>query len=699
MDYNLPNAAPQHIALGIEDGSGRIVRVAPEILPTHLPKFYFYGQRGDTKERLVTGAGFSARYGSATLESTSPYFNHASALLRTMITASNMCMVKRILPDDIGPRATLRLSLDVLRGPVDQYEREEDGKYRYNDVGEKIATGLKLPKGAQVVWVTEVIEPDAEGETPLGSGAIRDGYQLDAATGKQSKLYPMFEWRVDDFGAFGNNIGVRLFAPMAFDQTPVDSALMQNEKCYPYRLQYLERESEDSIGVLKRTSGGSVSVDVVFKKGVMDRRYRQKVSIHDQAVKGFETRNVPGFQNVPTPFGEFFAYDTNIETLTKEFYDNEVEHRDMFSDFTGEDGEHFRFNIVSGTSSSAVPYHSFILRNDIPEAQSLNRNSVMYAGGASDGTMNNAAFAESVGRELDRYGDIFDPIMEDAYHVESIFYDSGFPLQTKYKIFKMISLRKDTFVVVSTYDVDGLPMNADQESALALSLKTMALQYPESEYFGTKTARACIVGRNAIDIKSDYQERLPMTFELARKAAAMMGAANGRWDTSARFDHGEGAQIEGMVDVNIPYTSVPVRIKDWANGLIWVQRFDTERFSFPQLQTVYEDDTSILNHFITGMVCVELQKIGARLTRYFQGALLSNEQMIQRTERKFREWTVDRFGDMYIVTPQTIIEGQDKERGYSWYTRCDLEGPNSKTVGLFSVRALRLVEAREAAQA
>lgn len=698
MDYNLPNAAPQHIALGIEDGSRRRVEIVPELLPTHLPKVFFYAERGDTKERLVSGAGVAARYGRRTLEVDSPYFNHATGLLRTFIAEANMCMVKRILPDDVGPRATVRLSLDVMRSGVEDYERNEDGKYRYNSMGEKIPTGARIGAGSQVVWVTEVIPAGAQGEEPLGSGAIRDGYQTDNTTGQQSKLYPMFEWRVADHGEYGNNIGVRLYAPLTNDSSPVDMGILQNERSYPYRLQYLERETVDSVGQVTRTPAGSMFVNTVLRKGVIDRRYRQRISIHDMAIKSYESKNVPGFADLQAPFGEFFAYDSNIDALTKEFYAVEIGFRDQFSDFTGEQDEEYRFNIVSGMTSSGVPYHSFIVRNDIPEGQSLNRNAVCYAGGASNGTMNNAEFAKSVSRELKRYGDIFDPIMEDAQHVESILYDSGFPLATKYDFFNVISLRKDTFVVVSTYDVDGEQMTAEQESSLALALRTMALMYPESEYFGTPTARACIVGRNGIDIKSDYDARVPLTYEMARKAARMMGRGDGRWNMAARFDHGEGAMIEGMVDINVTFTPVPTRVKDWANGLVWVQRYDTERFHFPQMQTVYEDDTSILNHFITGMVCVELQKIGARLTRYFQGALLSNEQMIQRTERKFREWTTDKFGDMYFVTPETIIEGLDEQRGYSWYTRCDLEGPNSKTVGAYAVRALRLDDARAAAQ-
>ena len=68
--------------------------------------------------------------------------------------------------------------------------------------------------------------------------------------------------------------------------------------------------------------------------------------------------------------------------------------------------------------------------------------------------MSNELFALLVEKELTRYLDEDDELMETAINVESIFYDSGFPLNTKFKIPYFISNRADTCVVLGTYEVD-----------------------------------------------------------------------------------------------------------------------------------------------------------------------------------------------------------------------------------------------------
>lgn len=689
MDINLPNAAPQHLALGIYDGSGRQVDIVPEALPTHLPKFYIFAEQGDTKPVLVSGAGLMNTFGDNTFKVRSPYFNHATALLRIINSAGNMCMVQRVVPDDAGPKPTLRLSLDVLETQLPDYERDQDGNVRYDQMGNPIELST-FSTGYLCAWITEVIEPDSNGIVPVGGGVVKDGYQTDPNTSTISKLYPILDLQVPYIGSAGNNNGIRIFAPTQNELNGIDLAILQNEKAYPFRMQMIQREDENSVGRVVNTPAGSQHVDFVFKPEVVDRRFGEfPLSISDVVIDSYQSVDVPGYLDRLGPFKDQFTYYDNIERLTALFYAAEMTSYGFDGDFTGEADEAYRFNFVSGTHSNGTPYRHFRINSSLPESHSLNRNSVAYAGGGSDGTMNNAVFAQLVGEQLKRYADVYDEVLDDARNVESIFYDSGFPLSTKYDLMKFIALRKDTFVVLSVFDADGTAYTAEQETSLALALKTMAQMYPESEFFGTKTCRAMIVGRSGIHTGTDYKKRVPLTFELAEKAANFMGAGNGRWDMQARFDHAPGSIVERMNKINVTYTPVPVRHRDWDNGLVWVQSYDRERVHFPALQTVYDDDTSILNNFVTAMVCVDLQKIGARLTRYFQGATLTNGQLKERTERLFRDWTKDKYSEHYTVEPETVITGLDEQRGYSWFTRAKLWGPNMKTVGIYTVEAYR----------
>jgi hypothetical protein len=87
-------------------------------------------------------------------------------------------------------------------------------------------------------------------------------------------------------------------------------------------------------------------------------------------------------------------------------------------------------------------------------------------------------------------------LMDDAKYPESIIWDSGFALDTKYALLSMIAIRKDTAVVLSTFDAGGPSLTASEDSSLAVALRTRAQMYPESDYFGTPVMRAMIVGRD-----------------------------------------------------------------------------------------------------------------------------------------------------------------------------------------------------------
>lgn len=691
MEINLPNAAPQHIALGVNDGSGRVVTIAPEAIPTHLPKIWLFAAQGTDKEVLVAGNGLTQVFGDATFDPNQPFFNHATEFAMKMTASANMVRVKRVIPDDAGPRATLRLWLDVLVGEVPVYERNSDGSIVLDELGRPKKTGQVISNGHSVAVIAEHIPPGAGGVSMFGKGAVRAGFQTDTVTGTQSQQYPILDLQARDIGEYAHNHGLRVWAPTTRDIQGVDLGILQNEKVYPYRFQMIKRANEDSVGQVFTTPAGSQYMDLVFKPQAKDRRYgNMKISVADVLTSSWEQVAAPGIVERPGLFGSHYVYADNIDLLVKQFYAAEFPLRDQFSDFTGEDNEEYRFNFLGGYSSAGVNYHSFVMNNELPEAHHLNENSVAYASGSSNGTMNNTTFAALVSREVSRYADVYDELMEDARHVESIVYDTGFPLQTKYDLLKFIAVRKDTAVILSTYDVDGADLTAEQEASMGLTLRTMALMYPESVQYGTKTCRAAIVMGSGRLAGALDDRRYPITFELGIKMANFMGAANGIWNSQARPDYSPGSIVNEMYDLSTGYMPVPVRYKNWDNGLIWTQAYDTERFHFPQMQTVYPDDTSIVNHVITMMVVVELQKIGARLTRYYQGGLLNNEELKQKTEDKFGEWTVDKFNDMYRVQAETIITGLDELRGYSWFTNCQLYGPNSKTVGQFAIEALRI---------
>ncbi len=687
----LVNAAPMTHFRGINDLSTRAPVYAPEAIPTHLPKIYIFAQKGPTDPQLVVGDSRNNTYGVDSFDVRGKYANHATVLSNTINTYGNYMMMQRLKPDDAGPPANLRLSLDVLPTMVDVYERELDGTIAVDLTGKPKKTGVKT-QGFTVKWVTEYIGTDPETGSEFGKGSNKTGTQVDTTTQTQSTRYPVADFEVSSFGAHGNDLGIRIWAPTVKSSSPVDTAFINKSRAYPFRIACIKRKDKTSTASIVATNYAEQYINVCLKPMAIDSVTDREMYVGSQFIPAYQDlNNLSGTPSIWGPFGKAHFYDDYIAELLQMFYDAEMPHITIGSDFTGEEDETYRFNIFSGMHSTGVEYTSFQLVPGDSDAVRLGELTNLYATGGSDGTMNDDIFAELVSREVTAYSDTNSRLMDDAYYPESIIYDSGFPLQTKFDLINFISIRKDTAVVLSTHTVGGKVLSASEESAVAIALRTRLQMYPESTYYGTPVVRGIVIGRNGVLINSQYKKRLPLTIEFAAKAAAYMGAANGKWKNGLSFDHGENSQVRMFSDVNVTYTPASVRNKDWDNGLVWVEQYDRRALFFPALKTVYNNDTSILSSFFNMMICVELQKIGARARRKFSGAdKLTEAQLINGVQSEISAQAQGRFDGRAVIQPEVTVTASDKRNGYSWTTIIRMYGNNMKTVQDLTIETHRL---------
>jgi hypothetical protein len=687
MTATILNAAPMTRMLGTQDKSTRPLVPEAEALPQHLPKIYSYMQKGPLTPQLVVGASRSQMYGDASFDERGPYCTHATVLANRVNAKGNAAMYQRVKPIDAAPPATLRLMLDVLETQVDVYTRNADGSIQLDSSGNPKTTGAKIP-GYKVKWVLKQVDTDDDGNVLFGAATQGPGDQISGDD--QSVRYPILDLEVSSFGEWGNNQALKLYAPTVSSSQPIDDRLLGNEKVYPFRMAVAARASSKATAKTVETLAGEQFVDVCFKPGTIDKVVDKLVYAGDVFIQAYSNTTDPKFAPVFGPFGRMHVYEDQIESLLDAFYNAEKDYIDGFSDFTGEDGEEYRFNFVSGVSSHNVPYHTFQLVSG-GNAVRLTENTVLYAAGGSDGTMNELLFADLVTTEVNEYANPNSVLMNDAKYPESIIYDSGFPLDTKKALCNFIGERKDTAVVLSTYTTTGGELTASEESSLAIALKTRLQMFPESEYFGTPVMRGMIVGRYGRLTGSQYRGKLPLTIEIAAKAADYMGASNGKWKSGYAFDVAPLNQVSMFTDINNTFTPATVRNKDWANGLVWVEDYDRSSAYFPALHTVYENDTSVLTGFFTMMACVELEKVGLRVRRKFSGRSdLTNAQLVEKVNQEIEAQTTGRFDGRFIIKPDTYFTDADVARGYSWTSAIGIYAPNMKTVGTLSIQAYRI---------
>jgi hypothetical protein len=682
------------INLGTQDLSTRKLVAEREVLPTHLPKIYIYAKEGTTTPQLVVGASRTQMYGEDSFDLRKQYANHATVLSNLVNAQGNACIIQRIKPTDANDNATLRLWLDVLPTEIPLYQRNTDGSIKVDGSNAPLPVpGNTKVDGFKVKWVVEEVNK-VLGVSTFGSAAQKPGDQTDATTSVQSTRYPIMDLEVSHFGAYGNDVGLRMWAPTLMSSQPLDSRLLASDKVYPFRMACVRRPDSRKSARVVETQNAEQFINACFKPDTIDDNTDALVYAGDTFIQAYRDLDSAGYPPSYGPFNRMKMYDANVKTLLDLFYAAEQPLIDAFSDFNDVADEEYLFNMISGVSSQNVPYHSFQIVSGALNSVRLNESTNLFAMGGSDGTMNDAAFSLSVAAEVAEYANPLSPLSQDtASNPESIIYDTGFDITTKYALAKFISIRKDTAVVLTTHDVNGPELTTSQESSLAIALRTRLQMYPESDYFGTAAMRAMIVGRSGRMIGTQYRKPLPLAMEVAIKSAKYMGAGNGVWKSGFSFDQAPQNNIDFFKEINATFTPRSVKNKDWANGLNWVDSYTRRTAYFPALKTIYDNDTSILTSYFTMMAVVELQKVGDRAHRRFSGvSSLSNEQLIERVNEFVEQNTAGRFDNRFVIKSNAYFTQADIARGYSWSLEIVIYGPNMKTVQTVYVTSRRLTD-------
>lgn len=677
------NGAPMVIDRGIQDLSTRRIPRESIPVPQHLPKFYLWAERGSLKEELVGGAERVTLYGDRTFDPYSPYFTHQTAFANLAVENANICMLKRLVPDDIGPRANVVLYLDVLETTVDRYERNTDGSIKTDQLGTAVLNGTT--KGYKVMWVAEHLTQHAQVDA-LGALTQKVGSQTDPTTGKQSTRYPIFAFNVADLGAYGNRLGFRMWAPTTRTVAQMPTKLMASAKAYPYYFQCVYRETDNTTPLVQKTLFNEMYTMVTLTETARDPLTNLDSALDIRVRADWSNTTDQRYDMTNGHFGRVVLFKSNLDELLAKFHAAEAPLAGEFHDFANQTGPAIDsadaglFNIISGVTSQGVPYESFVFV-DAPEAIKMTAEIPVWCGGGDDGTMTDAEFNKLVARELKRYGDENDPLQDVAYHVESVFYDSGFPLEVKEQFAKCLAYRHDVFVHLGTHVYGERTLSSTEEYSMAIYLRSKLRLYPESEYFGTPTARAAIWARSGVARNTLLTKRVPFTYEILDKSAKYFGAANGRWKADKNFAGQPGSLVETLADLSEVWVPKSVRNRFWDVGLNFVLNYDRGSQFVPAFRTVYSDDTSVLTSYSNVFALCTLNKIQHAAWREFSGTDDKTPAQMSEAVNAFVSGRVNGiFADRFIIRPNAHFTSMDELRGYSWTLEVEVGMNNMRTV-------------------
>lgn len=691
------NAAPMHLLFGTEDVSTRALQLAPLEIPSHLPKFYLYTKRGVLSPQLVVGNSRTLLYGVDSFTMGSKWFNHATLYSNEVNAQGNAQMIQRLVPDDAGPVANMLLSLELVPDMVTDYERNSDNSYKLDVNGDPIPLPDKV-FGYRYQWHKTSITLLAD-VPKLGAATQSTGTMVgvdDNGNPTTSTIYPLIELRASSVGGDGNNTGVRIWAPTQSSPSAFDSRILNQGKQYPFRMAVMRRENANSTGRPVTNTAGEQNVLVSLMPRGKNPVTGANFDVATNFIESYQNISDPAFPMQLGDFGKITIYKNNVQEVLTKFFTAEKAYIDAHpmasSDITPADTVDesiYKMNIFSGTNFTGGKYHSVVLDNT--NGIIMSEFTQQYNAGGFDGTMTDDAFDLQVRERIQEYSDPNSRLQSMALNVENTFYDSGFSRETKLKLTSFISLRKDTFLWLSTFEHNKPRLTASEESSFAIGLRTQAQLYPESDYYGTPVMRCAIMGRVGKLRSSLWDYDVSPLLEVAGKMSWYLGRGDGKWRAGGSFSRMGGSLLTRIYDINENYTPAMQRNKDWENGLNWVEAVDMQSNSIPALKTVYTNDTSVLTSVMTVYAICNLERIADQAWIQFRGADdLTPNQLKERVEGFVNSRVANKFDNRYVVIPEVFFTDADIARGYTWQLRNNIYANNMFTVQISHVRAHRM---------
>ena len=531
-------------------------------------------------------------------------------------------------------------------------------------------------------------------------------------------MYPIMEWRAKDYGKAYDNYGFAINSPFLNEFNKV---LATATKKYPYGFSIYTRPNEKVSGNVFRSLYGENEVEVLLASTpVIDPSLEQRRDLLNVFKSEFYNEKDPIKPYKPFAFVDPYLYDNNLELVLKKFLESEKEvisfepslypadnlyakNIDWY-DFTGLakedlDDQFGLINPFTCKTSKNIKLQTVRLSEERPKLRdnlkevNMSVNKPIYLQGGSDGTTDDEHFEEAIKVELAKYADPDSELQELAYAIESCIWDSGFSLDVKKELINIISLRKDTMVCLGTHTVGTKPLPTSKARAVATALEARLKLNPESTYYGTSVARGIILlGSGELSVE-ETGNVYPLTYDLMVKTARFAGAGNGKL-----LFHNTGLMVIGMNSgtmKNIVPEFIPMTIRPvlWNSNVIYPQRYDRENYFFPALQTVFANDTSVLNNYFTILALCDVTKVGFDVWKNFTGVIsLTESEFKAEVENYATQLLAGKYARIINVTPECRITEADKARGYSYQLIFKLYANNMKTVCIYTTEVYRAGE-------
>jgi hypothetical protein len=687
---SLNSSWPRTEALNIDDQSIPLPIAEDRLTPKHLPLFFIRAATGPIDEIVPISTFDSAKriFHADSFDFRGEYFNHQTALMMRVLSTGNACFVKRIVSaipaSGPNPAYAPKYSEFVLGVSV---KPAPTGTPVYPWVYNPDGTVTRATTGA--ITGTMIVKPIV-----IPTGCYTDTVlrsPIVVAGPDNEVIYPILKLRSNFVGKKANNIGVRVWPANVDSIDPTDLDIVDHQSAVTYNLQFVERIDRNVVAVIQDLSGDG-KAEFGLKRGMFNYKTDQTLSLKSAVAQWSDHSSDNSKIPVYGPAGEAIAFTNNIITLTKLLKDIEdallADTPTMDTPIVPNDGKNWLIDFLSGVSYEGFPYQGF----SVDKSQvNLTRNNTFYLTGGFDGDNSDTAYDDTVALQYTLAEVPEMPLTDSAKYPFTDIYDSGFSVPTKEALMNWTDIRNDVYVTIGTAVAGAAKLSATAEVNTGLSLVVSALLHVESTFWGTPTCRVLIVGQSGVPITGEYDERVPMTFEIAVKRARYMGAGNGVFKTEFKYDEYPGNQVDTLKDISLPNITNSTKKKLWDGGINYCQTYDERKMFYAGLHTVYPEQQSVLTGDCYVHICCDIKRQSEKVWKMLTGiSTLSDEQFIAKSDALLTKFTEGNYDDRVRIRPKTFFTAADKVNGSSWVQTATVYGRVAKTVNQVTIVSKRL---------
>lgn len=641
------NYTHPHVNINVKDESvGAVVNNV--ILPLHKPFFPLRAAKGDVNvPHWFTGAEAVAHYGKETFEKTGKFYRNEQLFLQNGIMENQAAWYCRLATED-AKKSSLVIEAQVVSAEIVQYVRDAEGNIVYEEdangelVAKVLTDDLNNPIKETGVEVVYTSRPLADGETIDTLTTSSEVVGTETTT-----KYPLFAVEYLSPGKAGDDACFKLFC----DKSSQSEASLSLYDALLYTFMPMEKAYGSDTPANVSNIYGTSYTQFYLKPDLVEKATGRQLSANEVVLRYYTNTNSKQYT---LPYNVHF-YSENIEAVATAVFESET-NAAILEEVTNP----WMVNICTLRTIDGIPFtHAAISASSTVK---LNSVWVNYLEGGSDGDISDKTFEELYINLLDMKS--VPELIDTAKYPVTHLYDVGYTYDTKSAMARFMGTQKRCKVELAAHETynfiketaeDGtvsykqvtMPMqDMDKSISMSTAVRSDCLLTPESELYGTPACRGEVFGQSGLLNDTNVKAIVPATLWIMQKRA--------QYHNTTFIKN----TVKGSPNNNVtifrkwnwtPFTK-DQRQLNWDNGINYFQYADMQTLFYPDIRTIYTEETSMLSETTYTDAIVYLMYMIDKTWAEHSGRTIPSNQLYDLVTKAIEGKAYAAFGNLFTVT-------------------------------------------------